>query len=361
MDQQLELESKRTEVRDEILAMKEKIAPALIFNLLRHIFPKFKSTQNPLFWILNIIFINFVGLAPGFVVSILLNEAGSTTELWLIWLVGIELSISALLATYVVVRNILNEISYGILGKMSNPESISELLNWIHASWSFETVLSYVLPISIIWIFLSVGGVSYNSGKFIGFGPSITTIPTGFMMGVSCYVVLWIMRLSLHLGNYRYDLNNFAPASSEVIERLSKMFNDYLYVAAMFIAASTLLSSFVRFGSIVGYPFVLAGWTMITTQFIINRSTVNKIVSRAKWETLNKLQLQINELQKTGNLAEKETAEAHLRLTDIYQKILITRSATSDSKGFLNFFSQMMLPLLGLLLGNLDKLLKLFP
>lgn len=360
MDQQ-ELESKRREVRKDILTLEEKTMPALILNMLRYVSPKFKPTQSPLFWILNIAFINSIMFIPGFIISVLWDEVKITNQIGLIWIVGVELSLCALLATYVVVKNVLSEISSGIVGKINNLDDVSEFISWLNSSWSPKIVLSYVFPIWFTWVFLSIWGVSYSWGHFVGFGPAYITIPTGFIMGTSCYVVLWIMRLSLHLGNYQYDLNKFTPASSEIVERLSKMFNDYLYTTAIFIAASTLLSSFLRFANVVGYPFVLAGWTMITIQFIINRSTVGKIVNRAKWETLNKLQLQINELQVTGNLAEKETLEALLRLADLHQKILVTRSTASESKGFLNFFSQMMLPLLGLLLGNLDKLLKLLP
>lgn len=360
MAKQSRLDVKRKQTREEILAIRENVAPALFLNLIRYIVPNLKEHQSPMSWILNVLFINFLMVIPGLVVAFFLNEVNGMKNFWLDWVVGVEISICGLLATYLISRNIMNELSGGIIKNINNADDLLKLLEWLRQSWSAKTVLNFTLPIWIAWVCLSIGGVSYSEGRFIGFGLSIITIPTGFAVGVSSYVILWVIRLAVQLGGFRYDMNNIMPVNSEVIERLSKMFNDYLYVAAAFFAFSTLLSSFVRYGNVVGYPFVLAGWATITTQFFVARSTIGRIVSRAKWETLNKIQSQMNQIQSKGNLAKKETTDSLLRLADVYQKILLTRSATADSKGLVNFFSQMMLPFLGFLVANFEKIVALF-
>jgi len=46
-------------------------------------------------------------------------------------------------------------------------------------------------------------------------------------------------------------------------------------------------------------------------------------------------------------------------LADIHKQIMASKTNTLDLKSVSTLFSQLMLPLLGLLLGNLDKVLKL--
>ncbi len=68
----------------------------------------------------------------------------------------------------------------------------------------------------------------------------------------------------------------------------------------------------------------------------------------------------MNAIQVSGNLAEKETADALMRLSDIYQRVYANNTTSLDFRTALNFFSQMMLPLLGLLLANFDKVKAFF-
>ena len=90
-------------------------------------------------------------------------------------------------------------------------------------------------------------------------------------------------------------------------------------------------------------------------QFVVTRATIGKIVNREKWKTLNKIQARINAVETTGDLSEKETAERLLRLVDMHGRIMASRANPSDWKSVSAFISQLMLPLLGLLLGYLDK------
>jgi hypothetical protein len=88
---------------------------------------------------------------------------------------------------------------------------------------------------------------------------------------------------------------------------------------------------------------------------LINRYATNKIIDTAKWKILNNLQAQVNRLVKSQDFSEKESAEKLLRLTEIYERIAISKSNRFDLKSLSTFVSQLLLPLLGLLLGNLDK------
>ena len=103
----------------------------------------------------------------------------------------------------------------------------------------------------------------------------------------------------------------------------------------------------------------MSSWIIILTQFFLIQSTRGKIVKNAKWKTLNKIQAKINAVEATGDLSDKETAERLLRLADIHRQIRASRTNTFDFRSLSTLFSQLMLPLLGLLLGNLDSVLAL--
>jgi hypothetical protein len=104
----------------------------------------------------------------------------------------------------------------------------------------------------------------------------------------------------------------------------------------------------------------VAAWILILAQFLLTRSTLGAITNGSKWKTLNKIQAKINSIEATGDLSDKETAERLFRLADIHKQIMASKSNIFDLKSVLNLFSQLMLPLLGLLLGNFDKVSSLF-
>jgi hypothetical protein len=132
------------------------------------------------------------------------------------------------------------------------------------------------------------------------------------------------------------------------------MFNKHLYITASYFGVATLVISFIKLTSVT-FPLILLGWLIIILQFLINRYATTKIIDTAKWKILNNLQEQINHLVKSQDLSEKESAEKLLRLTEIYERIAISKSNRFDLKSLSTFVSQLMLPLLGLLLGNLEK------
>ena len=69
----------------------------------------------------------------------------------------------------------------------------------------------------------------------------------------------------------------------------------------------------------------------------------------------------MNSVEAAGDLSDQETSERLLRLADIHKQILSSKAHSFDFKSVATLFSQLMLPLLGLLLGNLDEILALLP
>ena len=136
-----------------------------------------------------------------------------------------------------------------------------------------------------------------------------------------------------------------------------------VYMLAGFSAIVTLFNTSSIFDEktrvIFTPPLLIFGWTVILAQFLLTRTTLSAITNRAKWATLNRIRMKINTIEATGDLSDKDTTERLLRLADVHRQIMASKSNTLDLKSFSALFSQLMLPLLGLLLGNLDKLPKL--
>jgi hypothetical protein len=57
----------------------------------------------------------------------------------------------------------------------------------------------------------------------------------------------------------------------------------------------------------------------------------------------------------------KEPVEQLNRLLDLHDRVKATRESTFDARAALTLFNQLMLPILAVLLSNLDKLSGLIP
>jgi len=107
-------------------------------------------------------------------------------------------------------------------------------------------------------------------------------------------------------------------------------------------------------------PELVVFWTIIVVQYFIIRSTLRAITDRTKWKTLNRIRDKMNTIEATGDLSDKDIAERLLRLADIHKQVMSSNTKTFDLKSVTTLFSQLMLPLLGLLLGNIEQVLGLF-
>jgi hypothetical protein len=78
MDQQSELEVKRKEVRENILAMKDQIPTARLFNFLGQAFSK----QSAGYWLSNLIIMILVEFSPWLLIGLILGELVPNRYLW---------------------------------------------------------------------------------------------------------------------------------------------------------------------------------------------------------------------------------------------------------------------------------------
>jgi len=358
MNDERVLMEEHEEERQAILSLEDKTPPAIILNLFGRWFSKSISKQSLFYWILQIFLINAVFIFPAFLLSLALDETETWSGLSISWFAAPELVIFGLIQAHILFRWAFHELANHIVHKIINLEDRLALVSFCKSS------------ASSMYTFLIIGGIFWPIWTFFalkefpGVGLFYMVILTGILMGISLQAVVWVITLVNCLKRFQYELNTFMPANSEVVTRLTNMLNKTTYLTGSFFIVVTLLISSGLLGLQVnktqGVPITLLGWTIIIVQFLFNHSAINVIVDRERWTNLNKLQYQMNTIQATEDLSNKDVSERLLRLADLHERIRVDRSGGFDFKSLLSLFSQLMLPLLGLLLGNMDKLMELF-
>lgn len=358
MDQQSELEAKRREISQELFVFKDKTSPTSIVQFFRGLLPDNITAEPILFAVMIFVILNLLMWIPGLITSLILDEFPWRREMWFGLTVGTQTCASAVLISYFAIQSAFYELKTEVVNKITKVNDLEDFLRWVHWSWKRTNVVITMLLISSIWVFLSLRGFMPIIGGFYGYGPLVTTTIGGILLGLSAFYIVWVILLSRKLAEYRYEVNAFTPSRSEIIDILANIFNKHLYIASGYFAVSTLVASLIKLVSFI-FPLILLCWIMLIFQYLSGRFAISKIINSSKWATLNKLQAQINQLTISEDLSEKEPAEKLLRLTDIYGRIAESRVNTFDLKSISAFVSQLMLPLLGLLLGNIDKVIAL--
>ncbi len=357
MSENQTLTEKRDEAHRELLALKDETPTAVILNFFGRWFPESVFRYSPVYWLLQIVLINIVILLPGLLISLAFHEIDRWSSLIVSWVVAVELALFGFILAHTLFDIVFGELAHHIVYKMNNIEDISSLVTFCSSAIGNVQALF----VAILWFIWTPVALISSLHEFVGYGLTFMTIPTGYLIGVDFQTIFWSMALSNQFKHFRYDLNTFVPANSEVISKISGILNMTIYLTGAGFAVLTLLVASGLFGvqinKSLGVPFTVLGCVIITIQFLTHRSTVNAIVEKERWGSLNRLQLQMNIIQATEDLSNKDVSERLLRLADLHERIRINRAGGFDAKSVLSLFSQLMLPLLGLLLGNIDKLM----
>jgi hypothetical protein len=267
--------------------------------------------------------------------------------------------IAGLILGHLVVQSMLDKIAGEIVEKINNMDDISKFLHWLKRTWSARNVITFVLLYCLLWASLGIWSMSAAAGGFAGLGLSLTIILVGLLAGIGLYAIVWVTWLASNLKEYQYEMNLFYPLDSEIVHDISAMLSNGIYLLAVYFAIITLIASSDLIGppirTIFSLPLFLIAWTIMITQFLLARSTIGSIANKARWTILNKLQSKINSIAAAEDLSDKEPSERLLRLANIHRQVMAAKTQIFDLKSLSIFFSQLMLPLLGLLLANLDE------
>jgi hypothetical protein len=322
-----------------------------------------KLTRNPKlppFWFSAVV-LALIILLISLLTSILLGEFYPLRRDW----IPIEISFVVISLAFPIAVKIYSSMlsvtlrDY-ILDAIESAADLADLQRWLALVSDKKGQLFFSLAYAILISFYGLILFMIISGGFFGFGPTVLIIILNFLVGTSLYYFLPNLILPIRLSGYQFKLYAADPSSSEVIGRLSEMLTNVVYLGAALAAISTLLIVLLGLLETSIIIMFLLVWGLLAAGFAINQYALAKIITNAKWKTLNDIQTQVEKLAVEENIADKEKMEALNRLMDYHDRIRATRNSALDLRAGLNFLNSLLLPLIAFVLANLDKVLAYF-
>jgi ABC-type multidrug transport system fused ATPase/permease subunit len=162
------------------------------------------------------------------------------------------------------------------------------------------------------------------------------------------------------LKNYRFDLFELDPSSTEIIQKLANLLQSTVSLTTLMVASATIIFSSARilpFASVAG--MILLMWISTITLYFINRHILKTIILRAKWEKLKKIQEQIRSLENIDSIPAKETLEHIKLLKEYHDKIKGTPDSPWDFTRYFTMMNTLIWPTLGIIASNVTDFVNL--
>jgi len=318
--------------------------------------------KNPPHWAVNAVVLLVLLLLPGLLISWATGTIYRWGNLELI-LFGIAAPVMYLV--FVVVHvileyNILPGVRDYIVDAIQSMDSLNLLEKWLSPYWSTSRWLTFALVLGFFNGLLSIMIFIPNAGGFIDIGIVVSIFLISLCPTIAVYGALRLLILPIELANCQLYLYESDPMNSEIIQRLIYILNVYIYIVVGYCAIATMIFALSPEMFWLVCFFVFQGWLPTIAQFLVNQYAIRKIIINAKWQSLNRLQTRISELQQDVLTDAPEKAIVQLnQLMDLHDRISKKPNSALNWGTGLSFLNQLMLPLLGLILGNVDKLLNL--
>ena len=361
MTEDTALIEKREELKRQLAAGEYTTLLDVMLDGTGRLIQKLTQSPEPLpFWYSAVV-IALATLLIGFLTSILLREFHPVRR----EVILLEILVVGIVLVFVIAGRIYKSILFTtlqdrLLDAIESVADLADLQRLLAASCNVKKPLFFSLAFSILVGFCSVLGSTIRGG-FLGFGSTILNVITQFQFGMLIYYLFRLLALPARLSRYQFRLYAADPSSSEVIDHLSDMLNNLVYIAAVGAAIVTLFVALFGLLTLVNTIILaLVAWGPLTAFFIINQVALAKIITRAKWKRLNEIQAKIETLEAQEDIPSEKTLAHLTKLMDYHDRIKATRNSALDLRAGLNFLNSLLLPLLALVLANLKEVLKLF-
>jgi hypothetical protein len=357
MTEESELTQKREELKRQLAGGKCKTSMDVMLDGIGHFIQKLTRRSKPLpFWYSAVVLILFP-LSASLLISILLGEFNAQNPKPLL----VEILVAGMILAVVIIVKIYLDSVFAtwhdnLLNAIESHEDLTNLRRWFAALCDVKKQIIFgvaygvvVGSYGLIWATAILGGGGFELPIFLLF--------VTFLAGIHIYYLFLFIALPVRFSRYQFKLYESDPSSSEVIDHLSDMSSTFVYIMAVSLALTTLLAGLLDLldQPLFTIPFILVSWVPLTILFIINQYALTKIITRAKWKKLNKIQAKIEALETEENIADKDTLEAVNRLMDYHDRIKATRNSALDFRAGLNFLNSLLIPLLAFILANLDR------
>lgn len=355
------LESERKKLKGQLASGEYKPLIDVMLDGIGYVIQKISRSSKPVpFWY-SAAAIALGLLAISFLTSSLLNEfyeirlerIPSEIALVLLTFVGIIILKVNLSATFEVWRNQL-------IDALERSEDLADIQRWFDSVCDIRKQLLLGLSSGLPFGIYVVMFVSRVRGGFIGVGPTILDIAVSVLVFLGLYYVVLFINLLIRLRRFHFKLFTIDPGRSEIMQQLARMFFNFMYGIAFFVAAVTFVLGFFAVMTTANIVLLLIlGWAPIVLAFIITQYTLSRVIIRSKWKMLNIVQKKIVTLHAERDIVEEDVIEATNRLLDFQDRIWASRSSVLDLGSTLGFINSLLLPLITFLLANLDVVIEI--
>jgi hypothetical protein len=325
---------------------------------------KLTRRQYPISFWYSAAIISLLILLIGSLVSILLSEHNAIRRTIIpVEILGSVLTFASLVIFATFIDSVFSHLRNNILDTIVSENSLADLQRWLGLLCNIKLNLAFSLMYGLTMGVYIIMALSSVGPGFIGYGPSVTSCLVAFVWGMPMYFLFVFLILPVRLTRYDYRLYKADPSSSETITHLSNLLEGMVYLYAVvaagsmaYLAFAGLLNSTTTISTVI--MSIIVAWLPITILFATSQYALAKIISRAKRRTLNEIQTQIEQIQATGDIAEKETMEKINRLMDYHDRVKGTKDSTLDLRAILGFVNSLLLPIIGFALGNFKDIFK---
>ena len=182
-----------------------------------------------------------------------------------------------------------------------------------------------------------------------------------FPIGTGAYYLILSRDFFTQVRSWDFKVYEPNPSKSVVILKLYKLLSIPITIVAVLSALTTLAFSITRsFSLIILVILVVSGWYPMFSLFVRYHVSLASIITRAKLKKLLELQIKIMEYEHKG-LNSSESIKYLQKLISYHDRIADTPNSALNFRITFGFINTLLIPLLTLILANLDTIIKLFP
>jgi hypothetical protein len=337
----------------------------LLYGQMERWIQRITRTRKPASPYTSTIVIFLLILAIGYLISVAFGEAQDTLSSGLLISSYLAISCASLLVALFNMRKLLESFRDQIVDFIESVDDIKDFQCCVTGQF-FHRVKNYLFSmVLLILSFLSIFLIKAYSSIFVGAGFCTTLIIGNSLFGISFYFIIMMLFIPGRLSRYQYKLYAVNPIRSKVIANLTGILNRYTYTVVIFVAVITawvnILFSSERFFIWFVLITIILNWIPILIQFKANQSSINNIVQKGKLKTLTEIQQKIEFLHANLKSGDRKTINTINRLMDYHDRIDKIRTSTLNLNSVVNLANQLLIPIVAIILANLEKLIGLIP
>lgn len=317
--------------------------------------------SGPLSPLYNSGIVALTSMLIGLGVSLLLGEHLSFGE-WQILVWAAVTGSLILIANQITIRMFLDTLRESVLDHIGSLADLENIQSWLDTNFDPKRPLIFGLSFGPLLGILLITVWGANNHETVHIGILVTAMLASFQaVVVTYYLFPFYVSLPIRLSKYRFKLFVLDPSSSEVVNRLSDLLTNIMYITVAYVSFIILSLGYFRLLTWSTSLFVaVMVWLPAVALYAGGQSNLSKIIARAKWETLNEIQAKIEKLHAEEHVPTRDTLDHLEKLIAFHDQIQNTPNSAITVRASLHYLNAILLPALAFVLSNLNLVSKFF-